>query len=84
MPTIEISYQEKVGETVWQVEFNEEVVLEKTDHSGHSTIMLLDRNKLEALKHRHINRLIIHAEFPDEVHLSSEGSFFNILESPGS
>ena len=81
MPTIEVAYHEKVGETVWQVEYNGEVVLDKTDHSGNATLMLLNRKKLDSLTHHHINTLIIHGDFPEEVTLSSENTWFNILEA---
>lgn len=84
MPTIEIEYVEKIGESEWQVEFNDEVVLDKTDHSGHSTLMMINRSKLDALKHRHINNMIIRADMPKAVHINAENSFINILEQPGS
>lgn len=80
MPTIEMAYHEKVGETVWQVEYNGEIVLEKTDHSGNATLLLLNRKKLDALTHHHLNTLIIHGDFPQEITLSSEETWFNILE----
>jgi hypothetical protein len=84
MPTIEMHYHEKVGETAWQVEYNGEVVLEKIDHSGNATLLLLNRKKLDDLTHHHQNNLVIHGDFPQEVTLSSENSFLNILEAKGS
>lgn len=84
MPTIEIEYFEKIGESEWQLEFNEEVVLDKIDHSGHSTLLLINRKKLDALKHRHVNNMIIRADMPKAVHINAETSFINILEQLGS
>lgn len=79
VPTIEVSYLENVGETHWICDFNEETILDKTDHHGHLTILLLDRKKLTALEHHHENTLIIHAEFPQAVHLNAEKSFVNLF-----
>lgn len=80
MPTIEIAYVENVGETHWQCEFNDETILDKSDHHGHSTIMLLDRKKLSALEHHHENKLIVHAEFPEAVHIDTEKSSINFFK----
>jgi len=79
MPTIEVSYKEEVGETHWQCEYNGETILDKMDHHGHSTVVLMNRKKLDALEHRHENQLILHAEFPQAVHLVAEGSYINIF-----
>jgi len=79
MPTVEISYKEEVGETHWQCDYNGDTILDKMDHHGHSTVILMNRKKLDELEHRHENRLVIHAEFPQKVHLSSEGSYINIF-----
>lgn len=79
MPTIEVNYRENVGKTGWVVDYNGEVILEKTDPSGHNTVLLLDRKKMDALKHRHTNTLVIHGDFPEEVQLSAENSFFNLI-----
>lgn len=80
VPTVEIAYQENCAETHWQCDFNGETILDKTDHHGHSTVLLLDRKKIEELEHRHENELIIHAEFPEAVHLSAENSFLNLFK----
>lgn len=80
VPTIEIAYHEKLGETYWQVEYNGEMVVEKTDKSGNATLMLLNRKKLDELTHHHNNTLIIRGDLPAEVTLSSEDTWFNILE----
>ena len=55
MPTVSIAYKEEMGETHWQCDFNEETILDKTDHHGHSTIILLNRDKLSKLEHHHKN-----------------------------
>ena len=79
VPTIEVSYKEEMAETHWQCDFNEETILDKTDHHGHSTVILLDRNKLSSLEHRHKNALIVHGEFPKPVHIIAEDSYINFF-----
>jgi hypothetical protein len=80
MPTIEIAYAENCSETHWQCEFNEETILDTMDHHGHTTVLLLNRKKLESLEHRHENTLIVHAEFPEVVHLDVEQSYINFFK----
>lgn len=80
VPTIEIGYKENTSETHWQCEFNEETILDKMDHHGNSTILLLDRKKLESLEHRHENTLIVHAEFPESIHISAEDSSIHLFK----
>ena len=75
VPTIEIAYHEEMGETHWQCDFNKNTILDKTDHHGHSTVLLLNRNILSELENRHKNALIIHGEFPQPVKVSAENSF---------
>ena len=79
VPLVEISYQENMSEIHWQCDFNEETILDKTDHHGHSSIILLNRNKLKELEHRHQNKLIVHGEFPEPAHIISEKSFVNFF-----
>ena len=79
MPTIEVAYKEDMAETHWQLDFNEETILDKTDHHGHSTIILFNRNKLSELEHHHQNKLILHAEFPKSVHLIADKCFINFF-----
>ena len=79
VPTITIAYKEEVGETHWQVDFNEQTILDKTDHHGHSTVILLDRKKIAELEHHHKNQLVIHAEFPQTVHVLASESFINLF-----
>ncbi len=79
VPTITIAYKEEVGETHWQVDFNEQTILDKTDHHGHSTVILLDRKKIAELEHHHKNQLVIHAEFPQTVHVLVSESFINLF-----
>ena len=80
MPTLEISYREEMGETHWQCEFNGETLIDKYDHHGHCTVILLNRNKMKALEQHHNNQLILHAEFPSPVHLSSENSYVHFFQ----
>jgi hypothetical protein len=79
MPTVEVSYQEEVGETHWICDFNEETILDKMDHHGHSTVLLMDRKKIESLEHRHENKLVVHAEFPQAVHLKAADSYITLF-----
>jgi hypothetical protein len=80
VPTIEVSYQEEMAETHWQCDFNEETIVDKTDHHGHSTVILLNRNKIASLEHHHQNKLILHAEFPKTAHIITEHSFVNFFK----
>lgn len=79
VPTMTIVYDEEVSETHWQCDFNEETIVDKTDHHGHSTVILLNRKKLSELEHRHQNTLILHAEFPQAVHINTEKSTINFF-----
>ncbi|MCP4440924.1 MAG: hypothetical protein GY810_18540 [Aureispira sp.] len=80
VPTVEIAYKENMAETRWVCEFNDEEILDKTDHHGHSTVILLSKKKIEALEHRHENKLVIHAEFPEKAHLLAEKSYINLFK----
>lgn len=80
VPTIEIAYRENVGETHWQCEFNGNTILDKSDHHGNSTILLMDRNRLTSLKQHHENKLIVHGEFPESVHIDTANSFINLFK----
>ncbi len=80
MPTIEISYKEEMYETHWQCDFNKETIVDKFDHHGHSTIILLNRNKLTELEQRHENELVVHAEFPQGVHILAGESYVNFFK----
>ncbi len=80
VPTVEITYNKDVGETHWQCDFNESTILDKMDHHGHSTVLLLNRKKLSAAEHHHQNQLVVHGEFPEDVVISATDSyvrFFN-------
>ncbi len=80
VPTIEVKYSEKCADTRWQCEFNEQTILDKTDHHGNSTVMLLDRKKLSDLEHHHENKLIVHAEFPSKVNLVAKECYINFFK----
>ncbi|MCB0429652.1 MAG: hypothetical protein H6585_07835 [Flavobacteriales bacterium] len=79
-PTIEIGYAENTAETHWQCEFNGTTILDRTDHHGQSTVLLLNRSQLEELEHHHVNQLVIHGEFPETVHLITSKSFVHLLK----
>lgn len=80
VPTVEVAYKENVGETHWQCDFNNQTILDKTDHHGNSTIMLLDRSKMSSLEHHHENRLVVHAEFPEAVQIDCSNSYINLFK----
>lgn len=80
MPTIEVAYKENMAETHWQCEFNGETILDKTDNHGNSTVILMNRKKLAELEHHHENKLILHAEFPEGVHILAEDSYINFFK----
>ncbi|WBX73196.1 hypothetical protein PG913_10005 [Tenacibaculum pacificus] len=82
MPVIELEYENNIKESGWIVEFNGENILEAKDHSGSKTVLLLNRNKMSKLVHRHENTLIIHGDFSEEVKIKSS-STLNILEEIG-
>lgn len=69
-----------MGETHWQCDFNSETILDKHDHYGSSSVILLNRNKMDNLLNRHVNEFVLHAEFPQAVQLvpcKSSVHFFN-------
>lgn len=80
VPTIEVAYKENCKETHWQCDFNGETILDKTDHHGNSTVMLLGRKKLTELEHHHQNKLVVHAEFPEKVHIDTQKSYVNFFK----
>ena len=80
VPTVEIAYKNNCKETHWQCEFNGETILDKTDHYGSSTVMLLGRKKISDLEHHHENKLIVHAEFPEAVQIDTNKSYINFFK----
>jgi hypothetical protein len=80
VPTVEIFYKENMAETHWVCEFNGETILDKLDHHGHSTVMLLNRKVLSNLEQHHENSLIVHAEFPQVANLDLEKSSINFFK----
>ena len=80
MPTIEVSYKENLAATHWQCDFNGVTILDKIDHHGNATILILQKKKLEELQNHHENRLILHAEFPENVHILPEKSYINFFK----
>lgn len=79
VPTIELSYDKNLSETHWICDFNSEVVSDKLDHHGHSTVILMDRDKFASLQHHHENNLILHGDLPEEVTLSAEKSYIHLF-----
>lgn len=80
VPTIEIAYMENTNETHWQCDFNGTTILDKTDHYGHSTVLLLNRKTLADLEHHHENKLVLHAEFPESIALDAAKSYINFFK----
>ncbi len=80
VPTIEVGYAEEMGETHWQCDFNEETILDKMDHHGRSTVILLNRKRLASLDHHHGNRLVLHAEFTQPAHVLADQSYINFFK----
>jgi len=80
VPTVEVAYDEEMGETHWQCDFNRTTILDKMDHHGHSTVLLLDRKKIADLEHHHENKMIVHAEFPAKVNLDASKSYVNFFK----
>lgn len=80
VPTLEIFYEENMAETHWVCEFNGETILDKLDHHGHSTVLLLNRKVLTKLEQRHENTLIVHAEFPQPAILDLQKSFIHFFK----
>ena len=61
MPTIQVAYKEEMAETHWICDFNNETILDKLDHHGRSSVLLMDRNKLSNLEQHHENTLRLYA-----------------------
>lgn len=80
VPTVEVAYDEEMGETHWQCDFNAETILDKMDHHGHSTVLLMDRKKLSSLEHHHQNQLVVHAEFDKAVTIDPANSYVNFFK----
>jgi hypothetical protein len=80
VPTINIAYDRDVKETHWLCDFNETTILDKTDHYGNSTVILMSREKLANLEHHHQNKLVLHAEFPEAVSIVPEQSYINFFK----
>jgi hypothetical protein len=80
VPTIEIVYEENMSETHWVCEFNGKTILDKLDHHGHSTVLLLNRKVLDNLEQHHENILIVHAEFPQSANLNLDKSYIHIFK----
>lgn len=80
VPTLEIAYSENVGETHWQCDFNGKTIVDKMDHHGKSTVILLKKAELENLEQHHENKLVLHAEFPEAVTIDVENSFVNFFK----
>lgn len=80
VPTIEVAYAENMAETHWICEFNKTTLLDKLDHYGHSTVLLLNRDKMSGLEQHHKNALIVHADFPGPVHIKASESYINFFK----
>lgn len=79
VPSIEITYEEKMAAIHWQCDFNGTTILDKIDNHGSSSIILLNRKTLSELEHRHENTLVVHGEFPEPAHVIADKSFINFF-----
>ncbi len=80
VPTVEISYNKNVAETHWQCDFNGEMILDKMDNHGNSTVILLQKGKMESQLHHHNNLLVVHGEFPEHVNIDLENSYIYLVK----
>ncbi|OSY88038.1 hypothetical protein WH52_08390 [Tenacibaculum holothuriorum] len=80
VPTVEVFYEENMSETHWICEFNGKTILDKLDHHGHSTVLLLNRKILSDLEQHHENEMIIHAEFPKSANLNLDKSYIHFFK----
>jgi hypothetical protein len=80
VPTIQFSYEEDMAETHWICDFNGKTILDKMDHHGNSTVLLLDRKVLNNLEQHHENALIVHAEFPEPANLNLADSYIHFFK----
>jgi hypothetical protein len=80
VPTVEMAYNENMDSTHWQCDFNRETILDKIDNHGHSTVILLDKNKFIDLEQHHENVFVLHAEFPQPVSLIAANSFVHFFK----
>ncbi|MBK7129259.1 MAG: hypothetical protein IPM74_07900 [Crocinitomicaceae bacterium] len=80
VPTVNVSYSAQLADTHWQCDFNGVTILDKTDHYGNSTVILLNRDKLAQLEHHHQNKLVLHAEFPESINIIPEESYVNFFK----
>lgn len=83
-PTFVITYDERIGESQWQCELNGELLMDKTDGSGSTTIMTLNRKECQGAMADGSNSLVLRADLPEVVTLSATKSTFHFLETPGS
>lgn len=80
VPTVEIAYDKNVAETHWQCDFNGEMILDKMDNHGNSTVILLKRSEMADQLHHHNNLLVVHGEFPDNVNVDLKNSYIHLVK----
>lgn len=80
VPTVEFAYDKNVSETHWQCDFNSETILDKMDNHGNSTVILLNRTKMEEQLHHHNNLLVVHGEFPANVNIDLDKSYIHLVK----
>jgi hypothetical protein len=80
VPTVEIAYDKNVSETHWQCDFNGEMISDKMDNHGNSTVILLQRARMIEQLHHHENTLVVHGEFPDSVNIDLDNSYINLVK----
>lgn len=80
VPTVELAYDKNVSETHWQSDFNGETISDKMDNHGNSTVILLNRSKMEEQLHHHNNLLVVHGEFPANVNIDLANSYVHLVK----
>lgn len=80
VPTIELAYTDNLDDSHWICEFNGEKIVDKNDHSGTSTVILLSKSKLTDNLQHHDNTLLIHGEFPESFSFDFDKCFIQFFK----
>ncbi|MEM1406237.1 MAG: hypothetical protein AAGG59_05640 [Bacteroidota bacterium] len=80
VPTLEFHYMNETRETHWQCDYNDYTILDKLDHHGKSTVLLLKRDEISMFENKRDNRLIVHAEFMEPVKILANQSFIHLYK----
>ncbi len=78
VPTFEFRYEQETSESHWQCDYNDHTILDRIDHHGRSTILLLKRSELTLFENRQDNKLVIIAKFKEPAHILGNKSFIHL------